>query len=122
MAKTAFLCGSKFAAIKCNDVKVCIVKLAGDDGILSSPIKSCEGYDKNATTISSFEIAVTFLILNLCNWEMSTAIMLSTFYTAPFVALLAQGEFKARADINYSGEVDFLDIAPFVTILVNTGS
>lgn len=38
---------------------------------------------------------------------------------APFIDLLANGEFSAKADFNGNGEVDFLDIAPFITALAN---
>ena len=41
---------------------------------------------------------------------------------APFVALLVQGDFKAQADIDLSGEVDFVDIALLVDILTNEGT
>ena len=36
---------------------------------------------------------------------------------APFIALLSSGEFKAQADVNLDGEVTFLDISPFISIL-----
>ena len=37
----------------------------------------------------------------------------------PFIALVTSGTFKAEADINMSGTVDFLDIAGFIAILNN---
>jgi len=36
---------------------------------------------------------------------------------APFIQLLVDGEFSEKADIDDSDEVDFLDIAPFIAIL-----
>ena len=36
---------------------------------------------------------------------------------APFIAVLSSEEFQVEADTNLSGEVDFLDIAPFIDIL-----
>ena len=36
---------------------------------------------------------------------------------SPFIALLSAGEFQAEADIDQNGEVNFLDISPFITIL-----
>ena len=36
---------------------------------------------------------------------------------APFVSILSTGDFQAEADIDASGEVNFLDITPFVQIL-----
>ena len=36
---------------------------------------------------------------------------------APFVAVLLSEDFKAEADVNQSGDVDFLDISPFVALL-----
>ena len=36
---------------------------------------------------------------------------------APFITILSVGGFEAQADINQDGEVDFLDIAPFISIL-----
>ena len=36
---------------------------------------------------------------------------------APFIALLATGEFQAEADTNGDGEVDFLDIGTFISLL-----
>ena len=36
---------------------------------------------------------------------------------APFVAVLLSEDFKAEADVNQSGNVDFLDISPFVALL-----
>ena len=36
---------------------------------------------------------------------------------APFISVLASGVFQAEADIDMSGEVNFLDIAPFINIL-----
>ena len=38
---------------------------------------------------------------------------------APFIALLTSGQFKAQADVDESGTVDFLDIGPFIAILNN---
>jgi len=38
---------------------------------------------------------------------------------APFIALLSAAEFQAEADCDCNGTVDFLDIGPFVTILSN---
>lgn len=38
---------------------------------------------------------------------------------APFIVLLADGEFQAEADIDQNGSVNFLDIGPFITILSN---
>lgn len=35
----------------------------------------------------------------------------------PFIALISSGEFLAEADIDESGMVDFLDIVPFIAIL-----
>ena len=35
----------------------------------------------------------------------------------PFILLLSNGDFKAQADVNMDGEVTFLDIAPFIAIL-----
>ena len=35
----------------------------------------------------------------------------------PFILLLSNGGFKVQADVDMSGEVDFLDIAPFIAIL-----
>ena len=39
---------------------------------------------------------------------------------APFVELLTNGDFQAEADINQDGVIDLLDVAPFVNLL--TGS
>ena len=39
---------------------------------------------------------------------------------APFVELLTNGDFQAEADINQDGVIDLLDAAPFVNLL--TGS
>lgn len=39
---------------------------------------------------------------------------------APFIAVLSAGEFQAEADIDESDAVDFLDIAPFIAILSGT--
>ena len=39
---------------------------------------------------------------------------------APFVSILSTGDFQAEADVNASGEVTFLDISPFVNILVGS--
>ena len=36
---------------------------------------------------------------------------------APFVALLVSGRFQAQADINQDGVVNLLDVAPFVDLL-----
>jgi len=36
---------------------------------------------------------------------------------APFITLLSTGEFQAEADTNEDGVVDFLDIAPFIVLL-----
>ena len=36
---------------------------------------------------------------------------------APFVSLLAAGEFQTEADINEDGVVDLLDVAGFVALL-----
>ena len=36
---------------------------------------------------------------------------------APFIAILSTGDSKPEADIDMSGTVDFLDIAPFIAIL-----
>ena len=38
----------------------------------------------------------------------------------PFIACLTGGDFKAEADVDQSGEVNFLDIAPFIAILTDT--
>ena len=38
---------------------------------------------------------------------------------APFISLLSNSEFKAQADIDTDGEVTFLDIAPFIQILTD---
>lgn len=39
---------------------------------------------------------------------------------APFVQRLATGTFQVEADINQNGEVNFADISPFIEILVST--
>ena len=36
---------------------------------------------------------------------------------APFVALVSTGGFSNKADINQDGEVNLLDVAPFVALL-----
>ena len=36
---------------------------------------------------------------------------------APFITLLSSGDFQAEADCNCNGVVDFLDIAPFINAL-----
>jgi len=36
---------------------------------------------------------------------------------APFITLLSTGVFQAEADVDESGQVDFLDISPFIVIL-----
>ena len=36
---------------------------------------------------------------------------------APFIMLLANGDYNEKADIRQDGEVNFLDIGPFITIL-----
>ena len=41
---------------------------------------------------------------------------------APFVTILTTGGFRLEADIDGNGFVDFLDIAPFVAIVSSTGS
>ena len=38
---------------------------------------------------------------------------------APFVSVLSRREFQAEADINEDGEVNFLDIAPFIFFLAS---
>ena len=39
---------------------------------------------------------------------------------APFISVLTIGNFQAEADCNQDGVVNFLDIAPFITILTNS--
>ena len=39
---------------------------------------------------------------------------------APFISLLTIGDFQAEADCNQDGAVNFLDIAPFILILANS--
>ena len=39
---------------------------------------------------------------------------------APFISVLTIGDFQAEADCNQDGVVNFLDIAPFITILTNS--
>ena len=39
---------------------------------------------------------------------------------APFVSILSSGDFQAEADVNASGDVTFLDISPFVNILIGS--
>ena len=41
---------------------------------------------------------------------------------APFITLLSNGLFQAEADANQSGDVTFLDIAPFIGLLSDSGS
>ena len=41
---------------------------------------------------------------------------------SPFIVLLSNSDFKAQADIDGNDEVDFLDIAPFIAILSSAGS
>ena len=36
---------------------------------------------------------------------------------SPFIALLDTGEFQAEADFNMSGEITFLDVSPFIIAL-----
>ena len=38
---------------------------------------------------------------------------------APFIAILSSGGSQAQADVDQNGEVNFLDIAPFIGILAN---
>ena len=38
---------------------------------------------------------------------------------SPFILLLSGQEFQAEADIDGSGSVDFLDISPFIGLLSN---
>ena len=40
----------------------------------------------------------------------------------PFVDLIIEGEFSAKADFNGDGVVDLLDIAPFVDRLISGGT
>ena len=35
----------------------------------------------------------------------------------PFIAILSAGDYLAKADMDLSGAVDFLDIGPFVAVL-----
>ena len=41
---------------------------------------------------------------------------------SPFIVLLSNSEFKAQADIDGNDVVDFLDIAPFIAILSSAGA
>ena len=36
---------------------------------------------------------------------------------SPFIAFLSAGEYQAEADVNADGDVDFLDIGPFISLL-----
>ena len=36
---------------------------------------------------------------------------------APFISVLSASGFQAEADIDCNGAVDFLDISPFITLL-----
>ncbi len=38
-------------------------------------------------------------------------------WLAPFVDLLTNGEFQAEADVNQDGEVELLDVAPFLDLM-----
>lgn len=38
---------------------------------------------------------------------------------APFITILTSGDLKNEADVNQDGAVDFLDIAPFIAVLSN---
>ena len=37
---------------------------------------------------------------------------------SPFINVLSTGEYQIEADVDQSGAVDFLDISPFIEILV----
>jgi len=37
---------------------------------------------------------------------------------APFISVLSIGDFQAEADTNTDGAVDFLDISPFILLLL----
>ena len=38
---------------------------------------------------------------------------------APFIAVLSSGTYQAEADCNFDGEVNFFDIAPFIAVLAD---
>ena len=46
--------------------------------------------------------------------------MINFLDIAPFISLLTIGDFQAEADCNQDGAVNFLDIAPFILILANS--
>jgi hypothetical protein len=41
---------------------------------------------------------------------------------SPFIAVLSGGTFQAEADCDENGDVDFLDITPFIALLTGSGS
>jgi len=69
-----------------------------------------------SSTFSDFQIAVTSFETTL-RGDVNCDGEVNFLDITPFIALLSSGEFKAEADVNQSGEVDFLDIVPFIAIL-----
>ena len=89
--------------------------LVGDSFAYLSVQKTGSG---NATTISSFEIAVitnTDCILGDVNMNGTVGFE----DIAPFIAILSLGTFQCEADIDLCGKVDFADIAPFIALLAS---
>ena len=70
----------------------------------------------NATIISSFEIAVSSAQDCLLG-DVNESGDVDFSDISPFISLLSGGGFQCEADINVDGMVDFSDIAPFIGIL-----
>jgi len=69
-----------------------------------------------SSTISDFGIVVTGPDITLLG-DVNCDGEVNFLDISPFIVLLSNGEFKAQADVNGDGEVNFLDITPFIAIL-----
>ena len=112
--------GFAINGIDANDV-IASVSGAGDlngDGI-DDVIIGASGADPNGNS-SAGESYVVFGIASVSGpliGDVNQDDAINFLDIAPFISLLAAGDFLEEADINSDGAVNFLDIAPFIDVL-----
>ena len=95
-----------------NDYVANFPSLVGDSFVYFSHQNSGGG---NSTTFSQLELS--FGVIDYFFGDINLDGNVDFLDIAPFINLLANGEYRGEADFNLDGQVNFLDIAPFILIL-----
>lgn len=98
----------------------------GDDSVAYIAVSSFDGIVFGIFDDVPFPRGGSYTISNLMTMPTSTNVILGDVNRdgdvnfldiAPFIEVLSNNEFQVEADIDLCGKVDFLDIAPFIQLL-----